>query len=726
MLCGVLVSALAIAQTNGKDVARIRKIRVSPQGNEVQIEITLTAPTTAKVIVATSPDRLVLDLPHTISQARQQHIAVNRNGVEWLRVGLHSADPPETRLVVDLDSARGYVLTQKASTIVLTVGKTTEPPQSAANDSGAAPAAAAPLVGKLWPWQKRTDGSDSAPKKIRRRAGSDPQDQPSVVTHPSQKVSRTVFQVKYVAEGAAYLNGGRSSGLAQGMKLVVRDVSGSSSPLTSSGPIVAELQVVSIAETSAVTNIHVTHREVKPGDWAYLSADDSKRISDERTLDALGSGLPAESFAPVRKSNRTSPTDQQVVSLQDNRIRARVGLDYTGIRSTGSTAGSSREIGLSLQTDMTRIGGTYWNLQGYWRGRLTTNSQPDEDTLQDYLDRTYIIQLYYDNPNSKWVAGFGRLYLPWAVSLDTIDGGYIGRRLGHGLTAGIFGGSTPDPTSWHYQPDQQITGSFLNLEGGNYDAFHYTSTTGVAFSLVRWQLDRPYLFLENGLSYSKYFSVYHSLIIDSPQGISTGGVKPGAGISRSYLTFHVQPAQWIGFDVYHNYFRDVPTSPAALIGTGLLDKVLYQGVNAGVRIEPVRHFAVYTSIGHSDKTGDIHRSLNQLYGFTWSDIRNTGIRADVHYSKFDSPFARGDYRVLTLSRHLGDRMLWNLQFGDQTLFSTFTANHRELFMDTSFDTNLGRHTFLQSGVTFERGSQLNYQAWYLSLGYRFDTKGPGK
>jgi hypothetical protein len=33
---------------------------------------------------------------------------------------------------------------------------------------------------------------------------------------------------------------------------------------------------------------------------------------------------------------------------------------------------------------------------------------------------------------------------------------------------------------------------------------------------------------------------------------------------------------------------------------------------------------------------------------------------------------------------------------------------------------------LQSGYTFEHGSQLNYRQWYLSLGYRFDEKGPGK
>ena len=42
----------------------------------------------------------------------------------------------------------------------------------------------------------------------------------SAATIPSL---RTVFRVKYVAEGVAYLEGGRAQGLAEGMKLEVKD-----------------------------------------------------------------------------------------------------------------------------------------------------------------------------------------------------------------------------------------------------------------------------------------------------------------------------------------------------------------------------------------------------------------------------------------------------------------------------------------------------------------------
>jgi hypothetical protein len=69
-------------------------------------------------------------------------------------------------------------------------------------------------------------------------------------------------------------------------------------------------------------------------------------------------------------------------------------------------------------------------------------------------------------------------------------------------------------------------------------------------------------------------------------------------------------------------------------------------------------------------------------------------------------------------------MAWDTQVGQQSLLSTFAANSRSLFIDSSFDTNLSTHTYIQSGYTVERGNQLNYDQWYVSLGYRFDVRGP--
>src|SRR5579863_4701843 len=90
---------------------------------------------------------------------------------------------------------------------------------------------------------------------------------------------RMEFHVKHVAQDSAYIDGGRSAGLSEGMKLVIRlpKSEGGEAGANSGDPtdqVVAELVVVGVAETSAVTEIHKPKRTVVPGDIAYLSASD--------------------------------------------------------------------------------------------------------------------------------------------------------------------------------------------------------------------------------------------------------------------------------------------------------------------------------------------------------------------------------------------------------------------------------------------------------------------
>ena len=683
-----------------RSAAEIEGVRVVPNGDRTKIEIKLSEIVNPRVVIATNPDRLVLELPNTLAEARQKHISVNQVGIKGVRVGLTSTAPLMSRLVVDLESARPYGLAIVGNTIALTV----LPTPAGREGNPASPIALASGGGAL-------SGLTITEAPAMSKAASKP--------------LQLGFKVKYVAEGVVYLAGGHAAGLEAGMTLAVLDSKrGGRLHGPDESAAVAELRVLSVAETSAVTEVHGAKRDVRPGDWAYLSAEATDALMQKRSFSngrrkvasSLGSGTVSQSalMQTTRESSETS---------EPGRVRARVGLDYSAI---SGSIGNSTQVGVVARADITHIAGSHWNLEGYWRGRITRHSRTEEQTLDNVLNKTYTMQLYYDNPASSWVAGFGRLYLPWASSLDTIDGGYVGRRLGHGITAGIFAGSTPDPTSWHYNPNQQIGGSFINFEGNHGEAIHYTSTTGIAMNALKWQLDHPFLFFENGVSYKNTVSVYHSLILDAPQGLTTNGITPGAGISRSYLTLHVQPYRRVSFDFYHNYFRDVPTAATALVGTGLVDKLLYQGISFGVRVEPVKHYFVYTTLGKSDKTGDTRQTLNQMYGFTVDDIAHTGVRADMRYSKFDSSFGRGDYKLLTLTRHLGDRVMWDAQFGMQNLISPFTANTNARFVDTSFDTNLWGRSFLQSGYTVVRGNAVDYNQWYLSLGCRFDNRPAGK
>ena len=540
---------------------------------------------------------------------------------------------------------------------------------------------------------------------------------------------RTVFRVKYVAEGVAYLEGGRTQGLKEGMKLEVEETNlpatQGDSANVADPRVVAELEVSGVAEMSAVTDIHSPKRPVKAGDLAYLSSGDAEALVQQRALSATRQYPAVISFTEGDTLDEEAREEVPRPPLPSvNRARGRIGFDAIETISHGTSSVTSSDVGMVFRGDITRIGGTYWNVSGYWRGRLTKESVAAQQTLQDLINRTYHLNMTYDNPNSTLVAGFGRLYLPWAPSLDTIDGGYFGKRLSKGTTLGIFGGSTPDPSSWDYSPNRVISGAFINFEGGEYSGFHYSSTSGAGVSMVNWAIDRPFVFFEDSLSYKRDIAIYESAQVDDPQGNSVAS-SPGVGLGRNFFTLRVNPRSRVELDLNYNYFRDIPTFDPTLVGTGLLDKYLFQGFSAGGRVEVWKQIWLSTNLGRSSGTGDATSSLNEMYGITFARLPWVRVRADAHYARFNSSFGNGSYESVSLSRQMSDRLRLELLLGQQNFVSTLTTSNRGRFFTGTVETTLGPHYYVQSSFTTNRGD-LSYDQFMFSVGYRFDSKRKGE
>jgi hypothetical protein len=201
------------------------------------------------------------------------------------------------------------------------------------------------------------------------------------------------------------------------------------------------------------------------------------------------------------------------------------------------------------------------------------------------------------------------------------------------------------------------------------------------------------------------------------------GVKPvGAGISRSFFTFRVQANSRLAFDFNHSYFRDIPTYDPQLVGTGLLDKYLFQGFNGSIRAEIPAHISLYFTLGRSDVSGDPKASWNTLYGITFNHLWKTGLRLDARYSTFNSPFAQGDYRTFSLSRNFGDGMLIQAQVGMQKYTSVWSRDTGSRFLNACGEFNVGHRYFFDAGFTLNRGGTQSYNQLYTTFGYRFDNR----
>jgi AMIN domain len=816
--CFLVTVSCVMAQTTPP--ASVRSVQVVNAGADVRIEITLSSPVKPSVVVATNPDRLVLELPNTLSDGKQKRISSHSPRVRGVRIGLHQPTPPMTHLVVDLDGSVPYKLHSDGSKITLVL---TPEPDAHAETQHAAPARAVsggligifrsggakptsgssssedtgqilvpPASGPPIPFPDENQGDTTAknsnptvppsltppsaatktatagstfpeatptvaetkpvaeaPKpeastvaeaqvaeqKAPSASAAEPAAQPTPTSLTTDQTLlalqaadpslRTVFRVKYVADGMVYLDGGSSSGLGEGMKLEIRDsdlpVQQGATVDPTDPRVVAELEVTGVADTSAAADIHAPKRPVKVGDLAYLSPADAQALIQQRTLSATRKFPAVVSFTDDEtmdeEAHEEAPRPPQP---SVNRARGMFGFDFMGTVSPGATSIRSTNIGFVSRVDITRMGGTFWNIRGYWRARINSEAVTGQPTLQDLINRTYHLNMTYENPNSRLVAGFGRLYLPWAPSLDTIDGGYFGFRPSKHSTVGVYGGSTPDPSSFSYNPDGKIAGAFVNFEGGSYEDFHYTSTSGAGINAVKWQITRPLVFFENSLSYKRVFSIYDSLQADSPKG-NPAVPAPGAGLSRNFLTVRIAPHPRFEFDVNHTYFRDIPTFDPQLLGTGLLDKFLFQGFSVGGRVEVFKQVWLYTDIGQSSRTGDAKTSLNQSFGITVNHVPWLGIHADGHYSQFNSSFGTGSYRAISVSRNFREALHLQVLAGDESFHSSLTNNTRSRFINGTAETSFGARYFLQGGFTVDRGS-MNYNQWMFTLGYRFDTR----
>ena len=543
----------------------------------------------------------------------------------------------------------------------------------------------------------------------------------------AQKLS--IFHVKYVSEGSLYIDAGRNMDLQEGMRLSV--IQPPADGMINDGirfrgyPHVAELKLVSVADSSSVCDVISSNGELKVGELAFLTpdsaedrhlAENARETADYPILVSFTSGDPIES-----ELRSTKVESGNVMESPVGVMRARVGFSYGLINESGM---NNTQLGMMIDADLTHLGGTWWNFAGYWRGNynVSTSSIPGgpNQTLTDLINRTYHIGFVYDSPYSPNTVGVGRLFLPWAPSLSTIDGGYFARHVGNYFTVGVFGGSTPDPTSWSYNPDQQIGGTFVSMERGDFDGLHVISTAGLAMTSISWRVAREFAFFENNLSWKRYVSLYSSLQVDEARTspLPGGGSNP-TGISQTYNSLHIQPIKLVTFGVNYNYFRNLPTFDPKLIGTGLVDNYLFSGFSGDVRFDLPKHISVYAALGQSKANTDNKKSWNDAFGLGFGNLLHTGISLDLHYSKFDSSFGSGAYESVSLGKNLTERLRLQVLGGNQQFTSPLTANTNAKFVNATVDWTIGRRFFVQGLYGWYSGNALNYNQLMTTFGYRW-------
>ena len=126
-------------------VPSIRRVQVLRTRGQVEIEIEASDRVVPQTNVLTGPDRLIVDFVNARPGAQLRNQAVNRAEVKGLRVGLFSANPPVTRVVLDLNGPQPYQVFPSGRTVIVKVG------DAGAETAGDRPGSGPQLVNTNYP-----------------------------------------------------------------------------------------------------------------------------------------------------------------------------------------------------------------------------------------------------------------------------------------------------------------------------------------------------------------------------------------------------------------------------------------------------------------------------------------------------------------------------------------------------------------------------------------------
>ncbi len=126
----------AAVLTNGGETARVKQISFKGSGDMMEVDIQTSAAIVPESQSLASPDRIIIDFPGALPAADLHSIKLNYGTLKAIRTGLFSANPPITRIVLDLAEPQPYQIVASENSVTLRLRLTS----SADHSSGDSPA----------------------------------------------------------------------------------------------------------------------------------------------------------------------------------------------------------------------------------------------------------------------------------------------------------------------------------------------------------------------------------------------------------------------------------------------------------------------------------------------------------------------------------------------------------------------------------------------------------
>jgi hypothetical protein len=484
-------------------------------------------------------------------------------------------------------------------------------------------------------------------------------------------------RITYLTASSAYIDAGTERGIREGQRLEV--VRGDS--------VIAVLQAAYVSGQRASCSILSRTAEPVVGDLVQFAPAAVTPPSDT-------SPAPVVAVTPPVATPRSGRASREG-------LHGRIGVRYLVTRQTSGEARFSQPA-LDLRLDGP-LGGSGFSLGLDLRARRTTSTWADGTSDEDGSYRLYDLSLTWNRTGSPVRLTLGRQFSAAFASVSFFDGlkaEYLKPR----WSAGLFGGTQPDPVNFSFATDIQEYGGYLQFRNRPGGSGHWSLTGGAIGSYVRGTVNREFLFFQSSL-YSKTFSGYVTQEVDYNRDWKVGAGEPTLAPTSTYASVSLRPLESVtlrgGFDNRRNVrlYRDFVNPETQF------DDAFRQGYWGGVTLRPLQGYQVGLD-ARASTGGSAGRS--QSYTVTLGADRLLGedLSLRTRFTRYLAPNNEGWLHSASLGVSLFQSLHGEVTGGIRNNFDSLDnpESTRITWLGLDLDLAVGRRWFLVFSANHESGT----------------------
>lgn len=507
--------------------------------------------------------------------------------------------------------------------------------------------------------------------------------------------------VTYISASAIYLDAGRAHGINVGDRVdVMRNDS-----------LLAILEVRFVADQSASCRLLESLSTIQPGDHAIIMVSlATPTDTTSRTAETPQLPEKSEPTAPARK-RRTNA----------NRVSGRAGFEMLWQAEQAELSNTVVQPAFALRLRVENLLATQQTLSVRLRGRQTLRNREFRDSADKrWTGRIYDVSLVYDNPQSAFHYGIGRVLTNRLRGIGYFDGAFFDYRATKRTTVGIFGGTEPDARTTAFNSQELKYGVFGSYESGTLAAQRFRTTLALAGKYINGNISREFIYeqLDFGIGTKLWILQSAELNVNREWKSETGASSIEYANALLSLRYSVSP-DWnatISYDNRKNYrtweTKDTPDS--------LFEDNRRQRVRFGMRWRVSQNLRFGAGYGLRSMASQNKAATTYTADVALQNALMRGLTVSAAVVGFSNAFTSGMQPSLSLSKPILPALLTALQVG-RNAYEYRSTNDKiindwiKLRMDAYFTTRLYGSAYVERYA----GDSLALNRLFLESGIRW-------